>query len=327
MSKPTINDVARAAEVSRATVSRVMNNAPGASGPLRERVRLAAAELGYKPNETARTLASGRPRSVDVIAVDDDPAKTLGTDPYYSRVLAGLTPVLDRADIPLRIQPVPRAQAAETIDAIAAQTTAGAILANITPDLAARFHSRCHQVVSLVPTLPWVAAVEADNAGGATKALDHLYELGRRRIAAIHGPATNTCAIERRTGYRQAVAGHGLTDLSADGDFTREGGYLATREILRRHPDIDALFVASDMMAAGAIQAITATGRSVPGDVSVVGFDDSVAAICTNPPLTTVRLPTEQMAATAAELLLSGAIGPGYRHHVPVELIRRDSAR
>jgi len=323
--KPTIDDVARAAGVSRATVSRVINNAPGASEPLRERVYLVASELGYQPNETARTLATGRQRSVDLIAVNYDPAITLGTHPYYSRVLAGVAPVLDHADIPLRVHSIPEADAAASIDTIAAHATAGAIPANVTPDLAARFHHRCRRVISLVPTAPGVPAIQADNTGGAAAAVQHLHDLGRRRIAAIHGPDNNTCAIDRRTGYQQAVQYHGLADLSANGGFTREGGYQTARQLLDEHPEIDAIFVACDLMAAGAIQAITATGRTVPHNVSVVGFDDSLAAICTNPPLTTMRLPTEQMATTATQLLLAGNIPTGYRQHVPVTLIRRDS--
>ncbi|WP_432836491.1 LacI family DNA-binding transcriptional regulator [Dactylosporangium sp. CA-092794] len=325
-SRPTIEDVAQAAGVSRATVSRVINDVPGASGDLRARVRAAVAELGYRPNQTARALASGRRRAVDIVAVAYGPAHGwLGAHPYYSRILAGLMSELERVDVHLRVRAVGRDGAGEAIDAIAAETTVGAVLANVTPELAARFHRRCPRVVSLVATAAAVPAVEADNAGGAHAAVEQLHRLGRRRIAAIHGPATNTCAIDRRAGYRRAVRELGLADLGEGGEFRREDGHRAARRLLERHPDLDAMFVACDLMAAGAVQAITATGRRVPQDVAIIGFDDSVAAECTNPPLSTMRLPVEEMAAAAARLLLSGDVPAGHRERFPVELVLRQS--
>lgn len=326
--KPTIEDVARVAGVSRATASRVINNAPGASGPLRARVHAAVAELGYQPNETARALASGRQRAVDVIAVTYGPGiGWLGTHPYFSRVLAGMMPVLEGVDAQLRLHAIGHEAAAEAIDEIAANTTLGAVLADITPVLATRFYRRCRRTVSMVPTATSVPAVQADNMGGAYTAVHELHRLGRCRIAAIHGPALNPCAIDRRAGYLRAVRELGLIEVSADGDFYREGGYRAAEHLLEQHPDIDAMFVACDLMAAGAVQAITATGRRVPDDVSIIGFDDSIAAVCTNPPLTTMRLPVEDMAATATRLLLQGNPAAGHRQRFPVDLITRDSTR
>jgi DNA-binding LacI/PurR family transcriptional regulator len=179
-------------------------------------------------------------------------------------------------------------------------------------------------VVSLVATARSVPAVEADNTEGAYAAVQHLHRLGRRRIAAIHGP-DDTCGNSRRAGYRRAVAELGLPDLSTGGAFRREVGLTAARELLDRHPDVDAMFVACDLVAAGAVQAITATGRRVPQDVSVVGFDDSIAAVCANPPLTTMRMPVEDMASAAARLLLDGPVPVGYRQRFPVELVVRES--
>jgi DNA-binding LacI/PurR family transcriptional regulator len=323
--RPTIEDVARAAGVSRASASRVINDAPGTSGLLRQRVHLAVATLGYQPNETARALASGRQRSVDLVAVSCDPDVVLGTDPYYSRILAGMVSALENADVGLRIHLIGEPEAAGEIDAIAANATAGAILSNITPALATRFYRRYQRVVALVPTAATVPAVEADNAGGAYRAIKHLHDIGCRRIAAIHGPTFNTCAVERRAGYRRALHAFGLPQLDAEAEFVREGGFDAARRLLDQYPDIDGMFVACDMVAAGAIQAITATGRRVPQDISVIGFDDSVAAICTNPPLTTMRLPVEQMAAAATGMLLSGSIPTGHRERFPIRLILRDS--
>ena len=327
-SRPTIDDVARVAGVSRATASRVINDLPGASDPLRERVRDAVVMLGYQPNETARALASGRPRTVDVIGINDGPAdRWLGGHPYYGRVLAGTMSVLENVDVQLRLHAVRSDAPPEAIEAIAAGATAGAILATVTPGMAAQFHRRCRRAVSLVATAPSVPAMLADNIGGAYAAVQQLHALGRRRVAAIHGPANNPCAIDRRIGYLRATGDLGLPDISADGGFLREGGYEAARELLDRDPDIDAVFVTCDLMAAGALQAITATGRRVPEDVSIVGFDDSMVASCTNPALSTMRLPVEEMAAAATRLLLAGPVPLGYRKRFAVEYVERQSTR
>lgn len=171
-----------------------------------------------------------------------------------------------------------------------------------------------------------VPAVEPDNAGGAYAAVTYLHRLGRRRIAAIDGPDGITCTVNRRAGYLRAIGEDGLADLSEGGGFTREGGFDAALRLLDRYPDLDAMFVACDLMAAGAVQAITATGRRVPQDVSVIGIDDSIAAACTNPPLTTMRMPVEDMAAAATRLLLDGGVTLGYRQRFPLELVKRASA-
>jgi DNA-binding LacI/PurR family transcriptional regulator len=236
-------------------------------------------------------------------------------------------PVLEGVNAQLRLHAVSQETAADELDEIAANITLGAVFADTSPALAARFHHRCRRAVSMVPTASSVPGMQADNLEGADAAVNRLYELGYRRIAAIHGPALNPCAIDRRAGYLQATQRLGLTALSADGDFHRQGGYDAARQLLERHPDIDAMFIACDLMAAGAVQAITAGGRRVPDDVSIIGFDDSIAAVCTNPPLTTMRLPVEEMAATAARLLLQGEPPRGYRQRFPVDLIVRESTR
>lgn len=324
--KPTINDVARAAGVSRATVSRVINDVAGASPSIRTRVRMVAAELGFQPNAAARALATGRPRAIEVIATGFHPFDGwLGAHPYYSRVLAGAMSALEGVDTQLRVHFLTTKSGPEAVDALAEDTTAGALLADVTPELAMRFYLRCRRVISLVPTAPAVPTLEVDNIAGVCTAVNHLHQLGRRHIVAIHGPNASTCAEQRRDGYRSAIDKLGLPCLGADGDFTLEGGREAAQRLLERHPEIDAMFVANDLMAAGAVQAITATGRRIPEDVAVIGFDDDVAASCANPPLSTIRLPVEQMAAEATRMLLTGNPDLGYRRRYPVELILRKS--
>ncbi|GAA2635555.1 LacI family DNA-binding transcriptional regulator [Dactylosporangium fulvum] len=325
--RPTILDVARAAGVSRATASRVINNVPGASDVVRSRVHQVVADLGYRPNEIARALASGRRGVVDLVVFAPDPGLSwLGVHPYYSRVLAGMMPVLDGRDAQLRVHVAQADGSAAVIDTVAEAATAGAVLVNVPPELALRFHARCRRVVSLAATADRVPAVDAENAAGAYAAVSHLHRLGRRRIAAVHGPASNSCAADRRVGYLAAVRDLGLPGINADGGFIREGGHRAALQLLADHPDIDGLFVACDLMGAGAVQAITAAGRKIPDDVAVIGFDDSIAATCSNPPLTTVRLPVEEMAAEATSALLDGTVTPGWRRMFTVELVVRESA-
>jgi DNA-binding LacI/PurR family transcriptional regulator len=150
--------------------------------------------------------------------------------------------------------------------------------------------------------------VDADNTGGARSAVEHLVAGGRWVIGTVAGPADMAPGLDRRAGWADALAAAGrpaTDDLVAEADFTREGSARATRALLRRRPDIDALFVASDLMALGALDALRAAGRQVPAQVAVVGFDDSELARSADPPLTTVRQPIEQLGREMAAGLLA----------------------
>jgi DNA-binding LacI/PurR family transcriptional regulator len=328
MRTPTIEDVARAAGVSRATTSRVINHLPGASDQVRARVNQAVADLGYQPNAAARALASGRAPIIDLVVVAHETnAADLGVNPYFSRVLAGMLTALDSTGTAMRVRLVAPSDTPETLDRVADSVTAGAVLVNVPPPMATRFHRRCPRVVSLGGTAEHIPAVEAENASGAHTAATHLYGIGRRHIAAVHGPDRNTCADSRRAGHLDAIHDAGLPDVAEIGGFWRDGGYRAATVLLAREPNLDALFVACDLMAVGAIQAIVATGRRIPDDVAVVGFDDSILAAAANPSLTTVRLPVEDMAVSATRMLLNDEAKPYLRRVFPVHLVQRGSTR
>ncbi len=147
--------------------------------------------------------------------------------------------------------------------------------------------------------------VDNDNVGGAEKAVKHLLERGRRRIATIAGPQDMIGGQDRLTGYRTALRDSDRRSIVAVGDFTRESGAIAMRQLLEDDPQLDAVFIANDLMAIGAMQALRQAGRSVPDDVAIVGFDDIEAARYTDPPLTTVRHPIVEQAAAMVKLLLS----------------------
>jgi DNA-binding LacI/PurR family transcriptional regulator len=174
--------------------------------------------------------------------------------------------------------------------------------------------------------------VDADNVGGAALATRFLLESGARRVGTVTGPLDMLAGVDRYAGYRAALATAGVPlrpELVASGDFTEEGGEQAVTELLTRVPDLDAVFVASDLMALGALRALRAAGRAVPGDVAVVGFDDLSVASRAEPPLTTVHQPLGAMTRAMADLLLRQIAGDGSADEsvvCPTHLVRRASA-
>jgi DNA-binding LacI/PurR family transcriptional regulator len=164
--------------------------------------------------------------------------------------------------------------------------------------------------------------VDADNEGGALRAVRHLVEQGRRAIATIAGPRDMTVAADRLRGYQLAMAEQDAPEVVGRGEFTAASGEHAMLRLLDRSPGLDAVFVASDLMAAGALRALRGRGLRVPEDIAVLGFDDAALARHTAPPLSTVRQPVEEMAARAVTCLL----GPPNQVIMPTTLVLRASA-
>jgi DNA-binding LacI/PurR family transcriptional regulator len=173
-----------------------------------------------------------------------------------------------------------------------------------------------------------VPYVEVDNVGGARIAVRHLVQSGRSRIATIGGPQDMVAGIDRLNGYREELRGSSLRSIVAIGDFTRESGAAAMRQLLEDDPHLDAVFVASDLMALGALNALQAARRKVPDDVALVGFDDIEAARYADPALTTIRQPIVGQGRELARQLLRLAGGEEIAHSVvlPTELVTRASA-
>jgi DNA-binding LacI/PurR family transcriptional regulator len=324
-SRTTLADVAAAAGVSKAAVSRVINDAPGVSARTRDHVREVIARLGYRPDPVARALASGHGDVVELVVVDDP--SLYSTNPYYGRVTAGILQELAGGNAHLRVHVIDEAGAPALLTRIADTVSLGIVTIDIAPELAAEIDARCHKLVSLTPSATGVPFVGTENEQGAYAAVRHLHDTGRRHIAAVHGPEGNPCAEARREGHRRAVQDLGLPDRFARGKFCRPAGYALTERILAEDPSLDALFVACDLMASGALQALAAAGRSVPGDVALVGYDDSLIATCATPPMSSVRQPVEQMAAAATRALVDGGLAPHWRRVFPAELrVRQSSA-
>ncbi|MDI5963810.1 LacI family DNA-binding transcriptional regulator [Streptomyces sp. SL13] len=333
--RPTLEQVAARAGVGRGTVSRVINASPSVSPQTRAVVEQAIAELGYVPNRAARALAGNRN---DAIALVVPEAETrLFAEPYFSDIIRGVDAALADTDMQLllTLSRTPKERKRLT-QFLTAHRVDGVLLVSVheddpLPDLLVR--------VGMPAVLGGrrsgresVSYVDSDNTGGARQATAHLLAPGRRAVATITGPSDMYVARCRLDGYREAMAAAGAAPdeaLVGAGDFTEEGGALAMRELLRRRPDIDAVFAASDVMAAGALRVLREAGRRVPDDVALIGFDDSVIARHTDPPLTSVRQPIQDMGRTMARLLLDHIRdATTVRRHVilDTQLVHRASA-
>ena len=312
-----LDDVARAAGVSRTAASRAMNGEPGTTDAVRKRVREVAAQLGYRPHAVARALAVGRPsgegaEAIEILIVDPEP-NALSVKPFYGRVMTGAVRALGDSGIELRLRLVSEPP---TIDD---DPPFGRILVNM-PAAAATL-SRRTRTVALGRCGAGIAFVAPDNDGGARQAAEHLMSTGRRNLGAVFGPPT-PCALERRSGFLAAAALAGQHVVSINGDFTRATAHAAALQLLEEHPDLDAIFAACDVTAIGVLQALRETGRRVPYDVAVVGFDGSALAEAAD--LSSVYMPVEEEAASAIRKLLDPSLPTGGR--LPTTLTVRGSS-
>jgi DNA-binding LacI/PurR family transcriptional regulator len=331
--RPTLEAVARHAGVSRATVSRVVNGSTSVAPGIREAVTRAVEELGYVPNQAARSLVTQRTESIALI-LPESANRVFSDDLFFPAIIRGVGAELETADKQLVLMMAGSAKSHDRVERYAVAGHVDGVLfasmhgADPLPGTLARLGIPV--VCSGRPIGPAeVPYVDVDHFGGVAAAVRHLVAAGRRRIATIAGPQDMVAGIDRLAGYRATLAEAGLTQQVAIGDFTRESGVTAMRELLAHDPRLDAVFVASDMMAYGALLALRAAGRAVPSDVAVIGFDDFEISRYSEPPLTTVRQPIVDMGRTMARQLLGLINGDAGRPSVvilPTELIVRDSA-
>lgn len=329
---PTIRQVAAAAGVSRATASRVINGGHLVSERARLAVEAAIAELGFTPNPVARSLATRRTGSVALVV--PEPNQRLFTDPFFGTVINGLSLTLERHDLQMVLLIARPGSGDRVLRYLTTGQVDGAVLTS----------HHVHDLLSerlLDSGLPCVFQgrplgsrhvphVDVDNVAGARLATEHLIRSGRRRIGTVAGPADMSAGIDRLAGWREALEAAGLPDDAVEhGDFTTAGGAAAIRRLLQRRPDLDGLFVASDLMAVAALNELSAQGRRVPDDVAVFGFDDLGIAEASSPPLSTVVNPAEAMAARAGEMLVELLAGREPAEEgllLPAEVVLRDSA-
>lgn len=326
---PTLETVAAVAGVSRATVSRVINNSPKVSPQVREAVEAAIARTGYVPNRAARTLVTRRTDSVALVV--QEPESHLFGDPYLTGIVRSVSEELSGTDTQLVLMMVRTDGDGQRLERyLRGGHVDGALLVSLHGDAALPRRLRAAGIPVVVGGRPLGAAegityVDADNVEGARQATRHLQGLGRRRVATIAGPQDMCAGVDRLSGYLDTVEGGPLV---VHGDFTRASGAEGMRALLDRAPDLDAVFAASDLMAAAAVAVLRESGRRVPDDVAVVGFDDVEAALWSDPPLTTVHQPVHEQGRRMTRLLMDEVI-PGRAARpliLPTHLVVRGSA-
>ncbi len=321
----TLEDVASVAGVSRATVSRVINGARNVDPVLRRAVERAVASTRYVPNRAARSLVTRRTGSIALVVSERERRSVsspfigrMFTDPHFGRVVSGLLAELRPAGVQMVLMLADDEGSRDQLVGYLRQGHVdGVVLISShaqdpLPDLVS--HSGMPAVLAARPAGQdnAVAYVDVDQPAGARLAADHLVGLGRREVVTVSGPLDMPASQGRLTGFREAMAAHGRPAVEcAEGDFTQAGGAEAMKRLLERRPGLDAVFVASDLMALGAMQVLYRQGKRIPQDVAVVGFDDSDAALSCDPRLTTVRQPVEEMAGEMARLLLRQISSPG----------------
>ncbi|MER5276711.1 LacI family DNA-binding transcriptional regulator [Streptomyces sp. NPDC002809] len=354
---PTLEDVARAAGVSRATVSRVINGVRNVDPVIQEAVRQAVALTGYAPNRAARSLVTRRTDAIALVvsgagvepeASDGGPAADAAdpesgssftaqvfADPFFGRVVTGVVNYLRPRGMHPVLMFAETSRAREDVVSFLRQGSADGALVVSThaedPLPGLLTEAGLPAVLYARPARPVrISYVDLAHQDGARLAAEHLLTRGCRRIATITGPLDVPAGQERLAGFRDTMAQHGHPYIPiAEGQFTQESGEAAMERLLVEHPDLDAVFAANDLMAMGACHVLREHGRRVPEDVAVIGFDDSSAASACRPPLTTVRQPVEAMAAEMARLLIDRLSKPdGATTSVIFEpaLVVRDSA-
>ncbi|MDP9026859.1 MAG: LacI family transcriptional regulator [Actinomycetota bacterium] len=330
--RPTIDDVATTAGVSRGTVSRVLNGGHWVSPDALAAVTAAIKSQGYRINPHARSLATSRTHSIAFLLTE--PHDLLFEDPNFSILMRGAADALaDSDDSLVLIMAGNAGEQRRALDFIGAGHVDGVLLVSS--------HSGGQGFIASINKLgiPAIASgvplglerrmgyVSADDEGGAARMVEYLQSTGRRRIATIAGPQDTSGGQQRLAGYRTALGEDFDPGLVEVGDYGRRSGERAMSALLARHPDIDAVFAANDRMAAGAVAVARSEGLRVPDDVAVAGFDDSPVAVQTTPALTTMRQPFDRISREMVRLLLEEINGGGFASVVvPTELVKRESA-
>jgi DNA-binding LacI/PurR family transcriptional regulator len=332
--RPTIRDVAREAGVSYATVSRVLNGRDWVSPEAVRAVREAISRTGYTANPHARSLATGRSGSIAFLLTE--PQHLLFEDPNFSVLLRGVAKALSDRELTLilMIASSPE-ERTRTVAYLSGGHVDGVLLVSThsgDPLLKQLVRAEvpivaCGRVLGYEQA---ISSVSADDRSGARSAVEHLVASGCRRIATITGPQDMPGGVDRLQGYTEALTAHGIAVEPArivHGDWGRESGAAAMRVLLEQAPDLDGVFAASDAMAAGALPVLREAGREVPGDVQVVGFDDSGLAATLDPLLSTVRHPLDRISEEMVRLLTDVIAGrTPLSITVPTSLVLRASS-
>src|SRR6185312_3206484 len=328
--RPTINDIARLAGVSKKTVSRVINASPYVQKETRERIEAVIAEHGYAPDPQARGLAFRRSFLIGLVYDNPNPQ-------YVVNMQLGLLDGMRGSGFELLVHPCNRASPTFLADLrgfVERQRLFGVVLTpSVSEDervaeLMADIGCAYVRVASVSVDTPQHMIETRDRLGGEAAA-QHLADLGHRRMAFISGPPTFRSSRERREGFEAGLAARGLRLEAAyarEGAYTFESGIERARELLSIAPRPTAIFAGNDEMAAGVLQAARQMGVAVPEDLSVVGFDDFEIARRLCPSLTTIRTPTREIGRLAVERLMGrGDEGRDLKDRLPALVVREST--
>ncbi len=331
---PTIHDLAAEAGVSRGTVSRVLQGGRNVSPASQDAVNAAIRKLGYVVNLAARSLVTRRAGTVAFLVSETQ--DMLFEDPNFMTLLLSCTTALAKHDVPLvLITAGTEAERRRIVPYFSAHHVDGVLLVSSHRGNPMIEHLQraglpfvcCGKPLGRTGAVSYVAA---DDREGARTMMRHLLDSGRRRIATIAGPQDTPGGVERLAGYRETLTEYGVRHdkrLVAIGDYSRASGAACMRQLLTQVPDLDAVFVASDLMADGALTTIGRSGLSIPDDIAVGGFDDSPVATAVQPQLTTIRQPWDRISESMVRQLLAQIGGEGSATVIlPTELVVRASA-
>ncbi|MHA6625665.1 LacI family DNA-binding transcriptional regulator [Pseudonocardia sichuanensis] len=329
---PTLESVAARAGVSRATAGRVLAGSSTVGAQARDAVLRAAAELSYVTNRAARSLMTRRSDSIAFVVAETE--ERFFADPYFALVLRGAHTTVAEHDVQLVFTILAGEEERRRFERFArGGHLDGVIFVSLHGDDPLPGALQAAGIPVILAGRPFAATstipfVSADNVGGARSAVRLLVGKGRRRLATIAGPMDMTPSIDRLAGYEAELAAQGLRGHGvAEGDFSVAGGRRAMAQLLAAENSIDGLFVANDLMALGALQALAEAGHRVPQDVAVVGFDDSPLGASARPAITSVRQPIVAMGQALAERLLAGIESgePQDPLVMPTEIVLRES--
>ncbi|HBF38442.1 MAG TPA: hypothetical protein DDW50_14130 [Firmicutes bacterium] len=326
----TINDIAKAANVTKATVSYVINNKPGVSDETRERILKIIEENGFRPNVIARGLAGKTTGIVGLVLPEI-------SDMYFARIIKGVENTANKYDYTLNLSSTHGNPQKEKMlfDLYTSGQVEGIVFVCISLT-AEHINYLKQKKVPFVCIDCFVADksvynVYVDNEEAGYNAGSYLIKLGHRKMAFIHGLYNSFESKSRFKGFCRALNENNILLPKkgvGQGDFTKTGGYLVTLEFLKLQDRPTAIFAANDQMAMGAIAAITESGFKVPEDISIIGFDDIEAASVVQTPLTTIRQPIEEMGKNATEILFRLINGKDVPETVilhKTELVKRSS--
>lgn len=332
MERLRLEDIGRLAGVSRSTVSRVVNGGRSVRPEVRARVEDVIRRTGYTPHAAARSLVSNRSGVIGLVIPSR--VHSLFEDPYFARLIQGITIASNQAGTTLSLflfqseeeerELYPRVVESGYLDGVIITAT------RMADPLIARMADRDLPVVMVGrPDHDDVSYVDVDNRDGGAQAARHLVASGYRRIGMIGAPTNTTAGLDRLEGFVAGLAESGRTLdplRRIDGDFSEDGGHRAMLTLIDR--DVDAVFVASDTMASGALTAAHEHGLSVPDDLGLVGFDGFQASERSVPPMTTIRQPVATTGGRAVDVLLGlieGELERPTAEVLPVELVVRET--